>query len=75
MTLRLGAIKPLETMAIAFVFVIEVIDEFKFFAIELYRPDRAHRRPVTLQWVAQKSSPPLCVTHAPGEMFVTDFEG
>lgn len=30
---------------------------------------------VTPQWVAQKSCLPLCVTHAPGMMFVTDLKG
>jgi uncharacterized protein YcsI (UPF0317 family) len=30
---------------------------------------------VTPQWVAQKSRLPLCVTHAPGMMFVTDLKG
>lgn len=30
---------------------------------------------VTPQWVAQRSRLPLCITHAPGKMFVTDLEG
>jgi uncharacterized protein YcsI (UPF0317 family) len=30
---------------------------------------------VTPQWVAQKSRLELCITHAPGKMFVTDLEG
>jgi len=30
---------------------------------------------VTPQWVAQRSGLALCVTHAPGKMFVTDLEG
>jgi uncharacterized protein YcsI (UPF0317 family) len=30
---------------------------------------------VTPQWVAQKSRLPLCITHAPGKMFVTDVRG
>jgi uncharacterized protein YcsI (UPF0317 family) len=30
---------------------------------------------VTPQWVAQKSRLPLCITHAPGKMFVTDLKG
>ena len=30
---------------------------------------------VTPQWVAQRSRLPLCITHAPGRMFVTDIEG
>ena len=30
---------------------------------------------VTPQWVAQKSRLPLCITHAPGKMFVTDVKG
>ena len=30
---------------------------------------------VTPQWVAQRSRLPLCITHAPGMMFVTDLEG
>ncbi len=30
---------------------------------------------VTPQWVAQRSRLPLCITHAPGRMFVTDLEG
>lgn len=30
---------------------------------------------VTPQWVAQKSRLPLCITHAPGKMFVTDAKG
>jgi uncharacterized protein YcsI (UPF0317 family) len=30
---------------------------------------------VTPQWVAQKSRLPLCITHAPGKMFVTDILG
>jgi uncharacterized protein YcsI (UPF0317 family) len=30
---------------------------------------------VTPQWVAQKSRLPLCITHAPGKMFVTDRKG
>ena len=30
---------------------------------------------VTPQWVAQKSKLPLCITHAPGKMFVTDLKG
>ncbi len=30
---------------------------------------------VTPQWVAQKSRLALCITHAPGKMFVTDLEG
>lgn len=30
---------------------------------------------VTPQWVAQRSRLPLCLTHAPGRMFVTDIEG
>jgi uncharacterized protein YcsI (UPF0317 family) len=30
---------------------------------------------VTPQWVAQRSGLPLCITHAPGKMFVTDLEG
>ena len=30
---------------------------------------------VTPQWVAQKSRLPLCITHAPGMMFVTDLKG
>lgn len=29
---------------------------------------------VTSQWVAQKSRLPLCITHAPGKMFVTDLK-
>jgi len=29
---------------------------------------------VTPQWVAQRSRLPLCITHAPGKMFVTDLE-
>ena len=28
---------------------------------------------VTAQWVAQRSAVPLCITHAPGKMFVTDL--
>jgi uncharacterized protein YcsI (UPF0317 family) len=28
---------------------------------------------VTPQWVAQRSRLPLCITHAPGKMFVTDL--
>ncbi len=30
---------------------------------------------VTPQWVAQRSGLPLCITHAPGKMFVTDLAG
>ena len=30
---------------------------------------------VTPQWVAQRSKLALCITHAPGKMFVTDLEG
>ncbi|MBC5766891.1 putative hydro-lyase [Ramlibacter albus] len=30
---------------------------------------------VTPQWVAQKCRLPLCITHAPGKMFVTDLRG
>jgi uncharacterized protein YcsI (UPF0317 family) len=30
---------------------------------------------VTPQWVAQCSRLPLCITHAPGKMFVTDLQG
>jgi uncharacterized protein YcsI (UPF0317 family) len=30
---------------------------------------------VTPQWVAQRSRLPLCITHAPGKMFVTDLKG
>lgn len=30
---------------------------------------------VTPQWVAQRSRVPLCITHAPGKMFVTDIRG
>ena len=30
---------------------------------------------VTPQWVAQKSRLPMCITHAPGKMFVTDLKG
>jgi uncharacterized protein YcsI (UPF0317 family) len=30
---------------------------------------------VTPQWVAQRSRLPLCLTHAPGRMFVTNLEG
>jgi uncharacterized protein YcsI (UPF0317 family) len=30
---------------------------------------------VTPQWVAQRSRLPLCITHAPGKMFVTDLTG
>ena len=30
---------------------------------------------VTPQWIAQRSRLPLCITHAPGKMFVTDLEG
>ena len=30
---------------------------------------------VTPQWVAQKSRLPLCITHAPGKMLVTDLRG
>jgi len=30
---------------------------------------------VTPQWVAQRSRLPLCITHAPGKMFVTDLHG
>lgn len=30
---------------------------------------------VTPQWVAQRSRLPLCITHAPGKMFVTDLRG
>ncbi len=30
---------------------------------------------VTPQWVAQKSRLALCITHAPGKMFVTDLKG
>lgn len=30
---------------------------------------------VTPQWVAQQSKLPLCITHAPGKMFVTDLRG
>jgi len=30
---------------------------------------------VTAQWVAQRSRVPLCITHAPGKMFVTDLKG
>ena len=30
---------------------------------------------VTPQWVAQKSRLPMCITHAPGKMFVTDVKG
>jgi uncharacterized protein YcsI (UPF0317 family) len=29
---------------------------------------------VTPQWVAQRSRLPLCITHAPGKMFVTDLK-
>ena len=29
---------------------------------------------VTVQWVAQRSGIPLCITHAPGKMFVTDLK-
>ena len=30
---------------------------------------------VTAQWVAQRSGLALCITHAPGKMFVTDLKG
>jgi uncharacterized protein YcsI (UPF0317 family) len=30
---------------------------------------------VTPQWVALSSRLPLCITHAPGKMFVTDLKG
>ena len=30
---------------------------------------------VTPQWIAQRSRLPLCITHAPGKMFVTDLVG
>ena len=30
---------------------------------------------VTPQWIAQSSRLPLCITHAPGKMFVTDIKG
>lgn len=30
---------------------------------------------VTPQWIAQRSRLPLCITHAPGKMFVTDLKG
>jgi uncharacterized protein YcsI (UPF0317 family) len=30
---------------------------------------------VTPQWVAQRSRLPLCITHAPGKMLVTDLKG
>jgi uncharacterized protein YcsI (UPF0317 family) len=30
---------------------------------------------VTPQWVSQRSRLPLCITHAPGKMFVTDLRG
>ena len=30
---------------------------------------------VTPQWVAQRSRLPICITHAPGKMFVTDLKG
>ena len=30
---------------------------------------------VTAQWVAQRSGAALCITHAPGKMFVTDSKG
>ena len=30
---------------------------------------------VTAQWVAQRSGVALCITHAPGKMFVTDLKG
>ena len=30
---------------------------------------------VTPQWVSQRSRLPLCITHAPGKMFVTDLKG
>jgi uncharacterized protein YcsI (UPF0317 family) len=30
---------------------------------------------VTPQWIAQKSRLPMCITHAPGKMFVTDLKG
>ena len=30
---------------------------------------------VTPQWAAQRSGLPLCITHAPGKMFVTDLKG
>ena len=30
---------------------------------------------VTPQWVVQRSGLPLCITHAPGKMFVTDLKG
>ena len=30
---------------------------------------------VTTQWVVQRSRLPLCITHAPGKMFVTDLMG
>jgi uncharacterized protein YcsI (UPF0317 family) len=30
---------------------------------------------VTAQWVAQRSGLALCITHAPGKMFVTDSKG
>jgi uncharacterized protein YcsI (UPF0317 family) len=30
---------------------------------------------VTPQWIAQRSALPLCITHAPGKMFVTDLKG
>ena len=30
---------------------------------------------VTPQWVAQQSRLPICITHAPGRMFVTDLQG
>jgi uncharacterized protein YcsI (UPF0317 family) len=30
---------------------------------------------VTPQWVAQRSGLALCITHAPGKMFVTDLKG
>ena len=30
---------------------------------------------VTTQWVAQRSGLALCITHAPGKMFVTDLKG
>ncbi len=29
---------------------------------------------VTPQWVVQRSAAPLCITHAPGKMFVTDLK-
>jgi len=30
---------------------------------------------VTSQWVVERAGPALCITHAPGKMFVTDLKG